>query len=452
MASKARAFAGVAYPLLVFLVAGAVLVRAWAMGEFTLSFPSDVPLAALIVAFAVFIIVLGFPLTPSVHLSLDRITQVGLVLAYGPADAALLNGLASLCFPLLVGRGRPLGSRLQGAVHNAGVFALIIYASGTVYRSVGGMTPLAVLDWTSVLQVAVLAVTVQVFNNIAIRAKHLMQGLDWRSGIGWYAEGVEVASCGVALLSALIYHTMAVSVFLLYLTFLIVVILLARAMSTSVAKSKQQALVLRELADSLEEHRERLEERVLERTHEIALQRQELAILNERKDELLAALERQTREDPLTGLFNRRYLNEFLEREVARFIRTSSPLCVAMVDIDHFKHVNDHYSHLIGDATLKAIAVVMQQSVRTVDMIARYGGEEILVCLPDTPIVDARLVCERIRAAIEAHDWASLAPGLAITASIGLSESTGPDVAELLSRSDARLYEAKRGGRNRVCG
>ena len=215
----------------------------------------------------------------------------------------------------------------------------------------------------------------------------------------------------------------------------------------------------------LEERKETLEQKVFERVAEIEQQKRALTSMNAtleqanlRQKELLvslrtasAELERQNREDALTGLYNRRHMDEFLAREYERAQRQNSPLTVAMVDVDHFKMVNDRFSHQIGDATLKALGQILPQAVRALDLVARYGGEEILLCMPDTTLADGAAVCERARAAIEAYDWESVAPGLRVTASFGLAEGTPNGVAALLAQCDERLYEAKRSGRNQVC-
>jgi diguanylate cyclase (GGDEF)-like protein len=215
----------------------------------------------------------------------------------------------------------------------------------------------------------------------------------------------------------------------------------------------------------LEERKETLEQKVFERVAEIEHQKRALTAMNAtleqanlRQEELLvslrsasAELERQNREDALTGLYNRRHMDEFLAREYERSQRQSSPLSVALIDVDHFKSVNDNFSHQIGDATLQALGVIIPDAVRALDLVARYGGEEILLCMPDTALEDAVAVCERARAAIAAYDWESVAPGLKITASFGVSQGTQRGVADLLAHCDERLYQAKHAGRNQVC-
>jgi diguanylate cyclase (GGDEF)-like protein len=165
------------------------------------------------------------------------------------------------------------------------------------------------------------------------------------------------------------------------------------------------------------------------------------------------AFERQAREDALTGLPNRRSVEETLAASFALAKREDQPLAVALVDVDHFKAINDRHSHAVGDAALRAIARTMRAVVAPGDVVGRWGGEEFVLVFAGADEAEARLRAERVRAAIEAMDVQALASGLAITASIGVATRSGhanPD--RMLSRADAALYEAKREGRNRVCG
>ncbi len=170
-------------------------------------------------------------------------------------------------------------------------------------------------------------------------------------------------------------------------------------------------------------------------------------IIDSQKD----ILARQSKEDFLTGLFNRRYLELLLSQEFARARRYNLKLSVAMADIDHFKIINDTFSHQIGDEVLRVIAQLFRQSIRSFDIIARYGGEEFVLILPETDIDEAVMVCERIRKTIEGHDWAAVARGLSVTISFGITDDMSRENYEkLLSLADVRLYEAKNGGRNQV--
>ena len=158
--------------------------------------------------------------------------------------------------------------------------------------------------------------------------------------------------------------------------------------------------------------------------------------------------------DPLTGLHNRRYLLSHLANLVVRAARGGKPVAVAMIDIDHFKAVNDSWGHLVGDAVLAECGTRIKLGIRGVDLAVRYGGEEFVVVMPDTGSDDANLVAERLTRSIGgapiavSHEVAEVE----ITVSAGVAVVNGPgDTAEsLLQRADDALYSAKRGGRNRV--
>jgi diguanylate cyclase (GGDEF)-like protein len=155
--------------------------------------------------------------------------------------------------------------------------------------------------------------------------------------------------------------------------------------------------------------------------------------------------------DPLTGVFNRRTFIELAEQELARTRRTGAPLALMMLDLDHFKRVNDTYGHLIGDQVLVAFTRLVRECVRRSDLVVRYGGEEFCVLLPGTLLTAATALAERIRAATAARTLTSLP--FRITVSIGVTASAaGAATAldDLLARADEALYRAKEEGRNRV--
>jgi diguanylate cyclase len=163
-------------------------------------------------------------------------------------------------------------------------------------------------------------------------------------------------------------------------------------------------------------------------------------------------LERQTREDALTGVSNRRHLDALLAVEWERALRFGRALTVAMLDLDHFKLVNDRHSHAVGDEVLRTVARILRDNTRGVDVVARYGGEEFCLILVETRLGEGARLCDRLRRLIESHDWSALRPGLAVTITAGvagLHEAEAPN--ELLAAADVRLYAAKHQGRNRVC-
>ncbi len=163
-------------------------------------------------------------------------------------------------------------------------------------------------------------------------------------------------------------------------------------------------------------------------------------------------LERQAREDGLTRLLNRRYLDIELSQELERARRYERTLSVAMLDIDFFKQVNDRFSHQVGDEVLRELAKIFRSESRSNDIIARYGGEEFVIVMPETPLSKAVAACEKIRLSVQNHDWQKMHPDLAITISIGVVEAKGyHDLDAVLHAADEKLYEAKRTGRNKVC-
>ena len=162
-------------------------------------------------------------------------------------------------------------------------------------------------------------------------------------------------------------------------------------------------------------------------------------------------LEEQATRDPLTGLYNRRYLDGVLSEEFARTMRYQHPLSLAIADIDFFKRINDRLSHAVGDEVLRALAGLFVENTRTVDVVARYGGEEFVVMFRNTELEQAALAAEKIRQAIELHPWQGIHPELTVTVSMGLASSNGfAHYEQLLNAADINLYQAKHQGKNRV--
>ena len=166
-----------------------------------------------------------------------------------------------------------------------------------------------------------------------------------------------------------------------------------------------------------------------------------------------ASLQRLATTDALTGLVNRRQCHETLGKELSRLRRTGQSAALMMIDLDHFKRINDSLGHAAGDCVLQHFAGIARPLMREVDTVARIGGEEFVILLPDTGIDAARLVAERLRHSIDVSPALFDAREVAITASIGVvaihAQDDTPDV--IFRRADAVLYAAKHGGRNRVC-
>jgi diguanylate cyclase (GGDEF)-like protein len=165
-------------------------------------------------------------------------------------------------------------------------------------------------------------------------------------------------------------------------------------------------------------------------------------------------LEYSANVDGLTGLFNRRWMNIFFKRQTKRAFNDNKPMALLLVDIDNFKQVNDKYGHLVGDEMLFAVASLLTQQIRPSDLLARYGGEEFALILPDTSIVEAKLLAERVRVATETSMF-NLDNGvdqdINLTISVGITSwLLGDEINSLLARADKALYQAKENGRNRV--
>jgi two-component system cell cycle response regulator len=157
----------------------------------------------------------------------------------------------------------------------------------------------------------------------------------------------------------------------------------------------------------------------------------------------------QAERDPLTGLHSRRYLARELER--LSHERMAVPVSLAVLDVDHFKTINDRFGHGAGDQVLIRIAGLLCDQLRDSDSIIRSGGEEFLILMPGTDVNAARGCCERIRRAVGAGAWSNVADGLSVTASLGVATTDDQtDLEAVIRLADQRLYEAKRNGRNRV--
>jgi len=173
-------------------------------------------------------------------------------------------------------------------------------------------------------------------------------------------------------------------------------------------------------------------------------------------DEIEAKFHREVRHrityDRLTGLLTKESLYLALEEELKRCGRFSQPLAVLMMDLDHFKAVNDRNGHPMGSHVLTEVGAIIRASIRTADVSARYGGEEFLSYLPEAPLAGAHQVAERIRTAIERHPFTLDDTTVRITISIGISlfPEHGRDLKTLVARADSALYHAKESGRNRV--
>lgn len=178
------------------------------------------------------------------------------------------------------------------------------------------------------------------------------------------------------------------------------------------------------------------------RLHEL---RNEIEVLKSNAQKLAAEAEL----DPLTNIANRRKL----EREISQLRNRDIAFALALIDLDHFKAINDEYSHVVGDDVLRQVGVELRAMTSETDLSARFGGEEFALVLTQVDLASAEEVCERFRNRLLSFPWETMAPGLTVTASIGLAMSSeAADYRSLVSLADERLYAAKAAGRNRVVG
>jgi diguanylate cyclase (GGDEF)-like protein len=372
--------------------------------------------AGFFLVYGLFTIAIGYHHPRVGYYSFDRVAQVASILVLGPIAAACVNGLASFLYPWhRLARGVPVQDVIFAALNNSGLMALIVLISGAVYTSLGGVVPLMTLDVTAALLLLTLVVTMQAANDLGMFGLLVVGRRSTNGFLQWFSVGLELSSSLTAVLVALVYNTAAPAVLGLLLAVLTV-----------------GMVGLRQFARM----RQSLERIVADRTLEL--------------QEKTTALELLATHDNLTGLFNRRHADGYLERMLGEE-GGQRKLTIALADIDFFKQVNDSHSHITGDEVLKRVAKTLAAVCRSTDMIARYGGEEFLICFPDTDLLEAVRLCERLRAAVEGDDWAALGLAAAVTISFGVAERQRDSSPRTLRHAaDLRLYQAKTRGRNRV--
>jgi two-component system, sensor histidine kinase LadS len=224
--------------------------------------------------------------------------------------------------------------------------------------------------------------------------------------------------------------------------------MIALDLSRKVSKAREEKLMVQEqMLDVQRRANEDLELRVLERTNELERAMNNLEFANKE-------LSKMSFTDPLTKVYNRRYFDNILSGEIKRASRTGQPLSVAIVDLDHFKLVNDTHGHLIGDECLRLVAKTLKRNLgRTSDLIARFGGEEFAMILPATSQENAIIVAERARSAVAEINFIHRGRQVDLSVSIGVAGwiPTQNEIAEkLLQQADKALYQAKLQGRNRA--
>lgn len=377
--------------------------------------------AVFFVVYGVFTITMGFPRSGFGHVSFDRVAQVAAILVLGPVDAAWISGLASLIFPWKrLAQGESLTTVITASLHNAGLMSLVVLTCGSLYVGLGGPVPPIRLDVKTTALLLLLILSMQLLNDLGMVIVLRLRKQNPAKLLNAFTAAVELGSVMIAVLVALVYVRYDTAVLVLLLVVLSI-----------------GMLVLKRYA----EMRSKLEALVDERTEELRLKSLEL--------------ERQATHDTLTGLYNRRFADDYLQREIERTSRSGHEFAVALADIDHFKQINDRYSHASGDLVLIRVADILASHCRQTDIVVRYGGEEFLLCFPGTSIESAERICGQLRLAVETADWSDIGSktdGIpVITMSVGIARVRADSCREsVLNEADTRLYRAKNKGRNRV--
>lgn len=367
--------------------------------------------------FALFTIAVGFPHASFGHISFDRVGHVASILVLGPIHAAIIHFIASFIYPWHRLRlGEPPSSVLVASMHNAGLMTLMILASGFTYLGLGGDIPVQTLSFAAIWPLLVLTLSLQFFNDLGMMIVFAMRGRKPTKVFSVFGTSMELMSGLVGVLVAIVFSRMEPTVVALLLTVL----------GAGMLAIRQFAMMRRHLESTVEARTLELREKSYE-------------------------LERQATRDKLTGLYNRRYADDQVERELQNCRRYGLRLTVALVDIDGFKSINDSHRHAAGDTVLARIGEILTDRCRAGDVIARYGGDEFLLAFPQTRLAAAASLCEELRAAIEHAQWPQIEGLEQVTVSIGLAQlGVEHSLEELLKIADERLYQAKAEGRNRV--
>ena len=209
------------------------------------------------------------------------------------------------------------------------------------------------------------------------------------------------------------------------------------------------------ISDAYQSMAKQNEQSLTARLNKQLRQLEKVARISDRYQHMMRDLNEALREasthDSLTGLANRRLLVERLKKEAERYTRYRRPFSIAMLDVDHFKSINDRYGHELGDSALTEIARVLDAEIREQDICGRWGGEEFLILMPETDAASAAQVMERVRGAIQRLTIRAQTDLVGITVSAGIAEhQPGESYSETINQADHALLEAKRGGRNQL--
>jgi diguanylate cyclase (GGDEF)-like protein len=292
----------------------------------------------------------------------------------------------------------------------------VILGSGLLYQYLGGAIPVTTLDPVTGLLLVTLVISMQAINDLGMMLMLYLRDTDPRLVFNRFTAVVEYVSGAAGIVLAFAFSNGPLPYF----------VLLLAVLAAGMLVIMKYALM-----------RAHLENLVDERTEDLKVQAEEF--------------ERQATHDKLTGLPNRRHADSYLQQQVDLAQRRKRTGAIALADVDHFKRINDGYSHAIGDQVLERVAGILREGCRKTDFVSRYGGEEFMLYFPDTGVDRAMQVCSELRQAIESADWSEIAPDFGVTISFGLAEIRDDAHSRtILDEADTRLYRAKREGRNRV--
>ncbi len=367
--------------------------------------------------FGLFTISTGYKHPRVGYVSFDRVAQVASILVLGPLAATWINGLASLLWPLhRLRSGHTLREVITASLNNAGLMTLMILGAGLLYVALSGPVPLTHLNLHVAGLLLVLIFCMQATNEILMAAHLRLSEKTFSWGLHGFAFVMETGSALTGVLVAIVMNRMEPAV----------IVLMLMTLGLGMIALKQFARMRNRLEQIIEERTQVLRDKTLE-------------------------LEYLATRDQLTGIFNRRFADDTLRNCIERFERDRRGFSVALIDLDHFKNINDQHSHEMGDEVLRQVARILADHCRDTDILARYGGEEFLICFPQTDAATAAGLCDQLRLAVQSADWPALAPGIAVTLSAGIAAmQPGFSRSSLLSTADSRLYKAKHAGRNLV--
>jgi len=331
---RARAWSGAEATWAVFLFALAVVLVGAALATTGPTPITDSPGTALFfLVFGILTISIGYRHPNLGYYSFDRVSQIASILVLGPVAAALVNGLASLIYPWhRLFKGVPRREVMFASLYNSGLMASIVLICGLGYQALGGEVPLMAIGGPLPLLLIGLVLAMQALNDLGMLALLRVGRRDVSGFFQPFSVALELGSGLTAVLVALVFNSMSTAVFVLLL------VVLGLGM-----------LALRQFADM----RQQLEQVVAERTRSL--------------QEKTRELEQQAIRDNLTGLFNRRYADEFLERQLDYDRRHGSTSAIALADIDRFKQINDRHSHATGDEVLKRVTALFTARCRKSD-------------------------------------------------------------------------------------